>query len=432
MSVDKRTVVTQLVLLLAAISLVLGSGCAGRPESPKVVLLGIDGMDWRVAEPLIEEGRLPNIAAVLERGVKMDLRSIGPEMKSPIIWTSIATGKVPQKHGIGDFLSDEIRLFNSRGWKARAVWDILGERGYTVGVVNWWLSWPAQAVNGYMVTERIVYTAGDGYPEVVEVTAPPELGRELASHTRSVSGTTNSEIAPFLNGDTWDAPDDSMVEEGVKSFRGIFAADQTVLDVSKYLIGSREQPDFLAIYFQGLDVTCHRYWGEWDPTSLDLYMSDELIETFSDLIPRYYERIDAAIGEILDVVDENSTVIICSDHGFRGPFRSPEGIRLGISMHREIGVLAAAGPGIARLSERVNGSVFDITPTLLALYNVPVGRDMDGFVLSEILDEEFMASRAVSYIPSHENGSRVKSDEPEVGVVDEAIKEKLRSLGYIE
>jgi predicted AlkP superfamily phosphohydrolase/phosphomutase len=432
MKAGKRTVITYSLLIPAMVALVLGAGCARKHESPKVVFLGIDGMEWRVAEPLIEQGRLPNIAAIVERGVKVDLRSIGPEMKSPIIWTTIATGKTPRKHGIGDFVSDEKQLFNSLGWKARAVWDILGEYGHTVGVINWWLSWPAQPVSGYMVTDRIAYTAGDGYPEIPELTAPPELAEELASHTRPVSRTPDSEIAPFLNGDTWDAPDDCMVGEGVKSFRGIYAADQTVLGVSKHLIESREQPDFLAIYFQGLDVTCHRFWGEWDPTSVDLQMSDELIETFSDLIPRYYERIDAAIGEILEVVDENSTVIICSDHGFRGPFRSPEGLKLGIWMHREIGVLAAAGPGIARLSKRMTGSVFDITPTLLALYDIPVGRDMDGFVLSEILEEGFMASRPVSYVPTHENGRRVRSDQPEASAVDEAIKEKLRSLGYIE
>jgi len=143
----------------------------------------------------------------------------------------------------------------------------------------------------------------------------------------------------------------------------------------------------------------------------------------------------------MDAVDENSTFIICSDHGFKGPFRSREGIRLGIWMHREIGVLAAAGPGIAQLPGRVNGSVFDITPTLLALYNIPIGRDMDGFVLNEILEEDFMSSRPVSYIPSHEDGrlaesdddgESVESDESVESAVDEAIKEKLRSLGYIE
>ncbi len=432
MKVNRRTVITHSLLIPAVVFLMLGAGCAGKPESPKVVLLGIDGMDWRVAEPLIEEGKLPNIAAILERGVKVDLRSVGPEMKSPIIWTSIATGKTPRKHGIGDFLSDDRQLFNSAGWKARSVWDILGEHGYTVGVVNWWLTWPARSVNGYMVTERITYTPGDGYPEIAELTAPAELAEELAPHTRAVCETPDSDIAPFLNGDTWDAPDDLMVGWGVESIRGIYAADETVLGVSTYLLESREQPDFLTVYFQGLDVACHSFWGAWDPTTVDTQMSDELVETLSDVIPRYYERIDAAIGEILEAVDENSTVIICSDHGFRGPFRSPRGIKLGIWMHREIGVLTAAGPGIAHLSERMNGSVFDITPTLLALYDIPVGRDMDGFILSEMLDEEFMASRPVSYVPTHESGSRVTSEQPEAGAVDEAIKEKLRSLGYIE
>ena len=101
-------------------------------------------------------------------------------------------------------------------------------------------------------------------------------------------------------------------------------------------------------------------------------------------------------------MDEDSTVIICSDHGFRGPYRSPRGLLLGIWMHRQTGVLIAAGPGIERSNETLEGSVFDIAPTVLALLGEPVARDMDGFVLTEILDDDFEAANPVTYVDTYD------------------------------
>ena len=149
-----------LFAVLAVVALVAAGGCGSRTDArPKVVIIGIDGLDWNVADPLLEEGRLPNLARIIERGVRADFQSLEYGIKSPIIWTTIATGKGPQKHGIADYLEDteDAPLFNSNGWRARAVWDILGEKGYAVGVINWMVSWPAQPVNGYNVSDRIVF-----------------------------------------------------------------------------------------------------------------------------------------------------------------------------------------------------------------------------------------------------------------------------------
>ena len=425
-----------IVLALIATVLLMPLGGCGRTGSVgEVVLIGIDGMDWQVADPLLAEGRLPNIQSLIDRGVKVNLRSIGPEMKSPIIWTCIATGKTQHKHGISDFLAKEggeRPLFNSLGWKALAVWQILGDAGRSVGVINWWLSWPTYPVNGYLITERITFAPEDGFPYIPEVTTPPELADELAAVRQPVSTTPDEELAPFLVGDAWKATDDHTVEEALGSLRGIYGMDKTVLQVANHMLDTREQPDFFTVYFQGLDVTCHRYWGQWDPSSVDIQMTDELVETYSQLIPRYYEHMDRAVGELLDRIDENSTVIICSDHGFRGPFRSPRGLLLGIWMHRQNGVMVAAGPGIKPSTEILEASVFDVTPTILALLGEPIGRDMDGFVLTEILDDDFEARSPVTYIDTHEHAVASVGEAPETEAVDDAIKERLRSLGYIQ
>jgi len=437
-AMGNRAMITRAALAAALVALALAvglGGCGDAANHHKVVLIGIDGMDWQIADPLLAEGKLPNIQSLIDRGVRVNLRSIGPEMKSPIIWTCIATGKTQHKHGISDFLKKETgeqALYNSRGWKALAIWQILGDVGRTVGVINWWLSWPAYPVNGFLITERITFTPEDGYPEIPEVTTPPELAKELAPFCQPVTTLPDDEIAPFLVGDSWRTTSDHTVSDGRESIRGIHAMDKTVLQVADHMLDTREQPDFFAVYFQGLDVTCHRYWGQWDTTSVDMPMSHEMIKTYGQLIPRYYEYFDTVVGDLLDHMDEDSTVIICSDHGFRGPYRSPRGLLLGIWMHRQTGVLIAAGPGIAPSNETLEGSVFDITPTILALLGEPVARDMDGFVLTEILDDDFEAANPVTYVDTYEREPAASADVPETEEVDDAIRERLRSLGYIQ
>jgi predicted AlkP superfamily phosphohydrolase/phosphomutase len=434
---NRKTIIraTQVATLLA-LALLAGLGGCGRSETPhKVVLIGIDGMDWQIADPLLEKGLLPNIQSLIDRGAKINLRSIGPEMKSPIIWTCIATGKTQHKHGISDFLKQETgvqALYNSLGWKVLAVWQMLGNAGRTVGVINWWLSWPAYPVNGFLITERITFAPEDGYPDIPEVTTPPELADELAPLRQPVTTLSDDVLAPFLVGDAWRTTDDHTVKEGLESFRGIYAMDKTVLEVAKHMFDTRDQPDLFAVYFQGLDVTCHRYWGQWDTTSVDIQTSAVMNETFSELIPRYYVHFDEVVGELLDHMDDDSTVIICSDHGFRGPFRSPRGLLLGIWMHRQTGVMIAAGPGIDHTTEPLEASVFDITPTILALLGEPVARDMDGFVLSEIINDDFEAAHPVTYVETYEREPVAAGEAPETEAVDDAIREKLRSLGYIQ
>jgi predicted AlkP superfamily phosphohydrolase/phosphomutase len=423
----------------AAVALLAG-GCAGGGEREtgvgKVVILGVDGMDWRIIDPLIEQGELPNIAALIDRGARADFRSLEPEMKSPIIWTTIATGKGPQKHGITDFLagSDAKPLYNSNGWLARPVWDILSEKGYTVGVINWMVTWPAQPVNGYMVTDRVVYRPEDGAAEQERVAYPEGLAEEIAPYACPVSTVTDDEIAPLVNGDEWREGTRADLNGAVEAIKSIYGNDETVRHVAEHLLESREQPDLFAVYLNGVDASSHFFWGPMDPSTVDIQMSPELISTCKDVIPRYYERMDGIIGELLGMIDENSTIILCSDHGFRGPYRSPQGLKLGIWMHRPVGVLVAAGPGIRAGARPRDASVFDVTPTILALLGEPVGRDMDGFVLGDLIAGPGQGDGSVAYVETYENTSYAPRDgeTPVESAVDDEIKERLRSLGYIE
>ena len=430
-------VAAALVAGVAVVALVAG-GCGSAPDK-KIVIIGLDGIDWEIIDPLIEEGKMPNLARVINEGCRADFHSLMPLQKSPAIWTTLATGKGIQKHGIGGFVEgiEQQPLMNSKGWMTRSLWDILGEKGYSVGVVGWLVTWPALEVNGYLVTDRITYSPDDGYPVIDDLTYPPELLEELAPLRQSITGMELEEIADLMGGDVWWEGEEAITWGGVQTVRQICSSDQTVRNIAKHMLETREQPDFLAVYFLGVDRASHMFWGPMRPWTVDTPMEDELIEAFENIVPSYYLRMDALIGEMIDLVDENSTIIVCSDHGFRGPLRTKDGLQLGLMMHRDIGVIAAAGPGIRSGASVTSASVLDLTPTVLALLGEPVARDMDGFVLTEMLDEKLLEDNPVAYIDTYEKedggvGDESESEEPIESELDDAIKEELRSLGYIE
>ncbi|MEW6742486.1 MAG: alkaline phosphatase family protein [Planctomycetota bacterium] len=135
-----RWVLSALVIiaLLIAGVVLLARGQSG----PKVLLVGIDGAEWDVINPLIEQGRLPNLARLKREGIYGTLRSFEPIL-SPIIWTNIATGKTPEKHGIGWFMVQSEKTgrrlpVTSRVRKCQALWSMLAKRSLTAGIVGWW------------------------------------------------------------------------------------------------------------------------------------------------------------------------------------------------------------------------------------------------------------------------------------------------------
>ena len=103
---------------------------------------------------------------------------------------------------------------------------------------------------------------------------------------------------------------------------------------------------------------------------------------FGDVITRYYEEMDGVLAGFIEMADENTTVILTSDHGHSGPKPIDDYYRWGIAMHDPTGVLAFWGKDIAGGQELVDASVLDITPTILALCGLPVAEDMDGSVFT--------------------------------------------------
>src|SRR5262245_1821667 len=92
-------------LLAGAAGLALAAGgCARRSTDLRILLVGVDSADWEMIRPMAERGELPHFAKLLEEGASAPARTLEPPL-SPLVWTSIATGKNPDEHGILDFVT---------------------------------------------------------------------------------------------------------------------------------------------------------------------------------------------------------------------------------------------------------------------------------------------------------------------------------------
>jgi len=132
--------------------------------SRKVLLVGWDAADWKVIRPLMDAGKMPNVQRLVANGATGQIATLHPPL-SPMLWTSIATGKRPFKHGIHGFTEPApdgigVRPVTNLSRKSKALWNILNQNDLRSVVIGWWPSHPAEPINGVMVSDQ--YHRADG------------------------------------------------------------------------------------------------------------------------------------------------------------------------------------------------------------------------------------------------------------------------------
>ena len=154
------------------------------------------------------------------------------------------------------------------------------------------------------------------------------------------------------------------------------------------------------------------------------------------MIPRYYELVDRYLGELVDAMGENTTVLVVSDHGFGGtgdlPWSGGHGRLTPGAPIAPRGILVLSGPGIASDGRRLSRAhVLDVAPTILHLMGLPAAEDMLGRVLTEALAP---GSTELPRVESYESIGRLRvaEDIPVDPAGDSERLERLRALGYIE
>ena len=414
-------------------------------KDTRLLVVGLDGADWSILDPLLAQGRLPNLKSLIDRGVRAKLLSISP-MISPVVWTTIATGLAPERHGILDFLvpagrPGEGEPVTSAERMVPALWEILSERKITTGVVGWWATWPAERLDGYMITDRVAYQLFGFRPDRTQgegKTWPPDLYDAISDSIVEPSSVGWDEVVPYLNGPRT-RPGDFEEDERklLDDFRTLLASGRTYLQAA---LEARRRFDarFEAVYFEGTDTVGHLFMPYRDPALGGVDAKRR--ESFRFVVDRYYETIDRYLGELLRDRGPEWTVMIVSDHGFatdEGRPRTTDS-RIGhgpaADWHRRFGVLVFAGAHTVTGARADDASVQDVAPTILGLFGISVPKSWPGRVLGETLDPAFLARHPVLFredeFPKNLLVAEDRADRV-AGAESEALREKLQSLGYI-
>ncbi len=434
------------LLVLAASLALTAIGCGeGGPNSGgdggRVLVLAMDGLDPATLDLLLAEGELPNFARLRRHGAYGRLQSQRP-LLSPIVWTTVATGKTPDVHGISHFVATDPatgeRIPVTREMRrVKAVWNHVSEAGHQVLVVGWWATWPPEEVRGSIVSDHTAYhflfEEGLAGKLQGDETYPPALLDEVRPLLTAPDELDPDWLARFVDGSaTTDGDDGTMrFDEDLSHLRWALAAARSYSRIGLEL-WREEDPRLGMVYVEATDSVAHLFGH--------LFRRDDLVgelaeqqSRFGDTVEEVYRYADEILGEYLEAVDSDTTLVVLSDHGFElgalhdDPSRARDLRRVSERFHREHGVLYLYGNRVHTGRRLEGASILDVAPTLLALAGLPAGRDMPGRVLSEALRFE-----APERIASWEGDAPLEA--PKLSRdrdVEQATLERLRSLGYL-
>lgn len=428
--------------LVAAVA--LSGGCSPRPEPAATTLIGLDGADWRVALPLMRQGKLPVLNA-LRRAGGSGVMLTNPDYRwSPVLWTTVATGKLPDKHGVTSFMAhvpslDRAVPTPSTERTCRAIWNIFSERKRTVGFVGWWVTWPAEPVNGFLVTDHFSvsrFDLGHDYDSdptsafEASQTWPEELMdeiRELKIPRQAIGRADFARFADLPPG--WDFPEHFEKFDKASEFAIAHSVDRTHFAAGSRLLAER-RPELFGIFFEGIDILQHYFWEFMDPAGAGTEPSAESRRELGQAIERYYAWTDGIVGGLIEAGGDGRAVMLVSDHGFRAS--TERWADKGISgEHRRQAFFLWAGPGIRRARSVEDFDAVDVTPTLLAYHGLPVAADFDGEPALGAMSDAWRESHAAAPIDTYETGPWPRGTLPGESAARD-LEERIRSLGYIE
>ena len=406
-------------------------------NSKKVMLIGWDAADWKVIHKLMDRGYLPTIKYMVENGVMGNMRTLLPAF-SPMLWTSIATGKRPFKHGIYGFYEPtadrkSVQPMTNVSRKCKAIWNILNQHEKESLVVGWWPSHPAEPINGVMVSDyfhKAPKRPGDAWKLMPKSVHPPESMPEVAEFRVHPMEMQPEHVTPFV---PFAHEVDQTIDGRLSVIMRMLAECTTVHATTTHLLENKPW-DFCAVYHDAIDHFSHSFM-KYHPPQQE-YISDHDFRLYQQVVDAIYIYHDMMLNRMLQLADEDTTVIVMSDHGFHPDHLRPKTIATEpagpAAEHRDFGILMAMGPGIRKDHVIHGANLLDITPTILTIFGLPIGEDMDGQVLSEIFEQP----PAIEWIESWEDVDGEDGQHPEGMELDaadtQAALDQLVALGYID
>jgi len=255
----------------------------------KVLMIGLDGGTMAVIKPLARKGLLPNLASLMERGVSGDLESTMPFITPPA-WATFFTAKHPGRHGLFDFTktnpeTGEQEFVNLGDVHSDTLWSILTKNKKKVCSINVPLTYPMPKIDGYLI-------AGLMSPPDQLITHPESLAEEITGKC--------GYIADVIFMRDWNKDKDKIPAL-------LTNCTEKRTDSTIYLMKKFDWDFFMTVYTE-TDRMQHILWD---------YLSDESkASELRDKVLAYYTFLDASIGRLIKEVDEDTTIMVMSDHGF--------------------------------------------------------------------------------------------------------------------
>ncbi len=428
--------------LLALLTLVL-TGCGAddaselqggpRETVPRVVVVGVDGAEWAVINRLVAQGELPGFAQLMEEGAYGQLMNPGPQV-SPVVWSTFATGHFGRDHGILDFVypyqdvSGKQPVDVSKRRKP-ALWNLLDAHGMESTVIGYFVSYPAEPVDGRIVSDRAFQgLEGSIWPESLR-----SVSDDVRHAVRTERESLYSRFMPWPYDPAQAEDESSRYQEAARVVKGRIdkriLADEYLRRMTEHFM---EAPgDLLISYYRIVDIVSHSAWYYHDSGDWEEGPDPDTEALLGDLVNESYRYTDEVIQMMLDRFGGQSNILVISDHGFgsstgRYATRNP----LLTGNHRPSGVILAHGPDI-RPGELEPTTIMEVFPTLVTLLGLPVADTIPGTINRELLTDDFLDRRPPQFVERYEFDWQAV----EARAVDEAAQaeemESLRGLGYV-
>lgn len=409
----------------------------GKRLAKKVLLIGWDAGDWKVINPLMDQGHLPTLEKLVNGGVMGNLATLDPPL-SPMLWTSIGTGKRPYKHGILGFTEPSpdgsgIRPIYNVSRKVKAVWNIFNQHNIKSHVVGWWPSHPAEPIDGITISnfyQKAKNKVDEPWP-MMDGTVHPKEKADLFANLRVHPGElTAQHILPFV---PHAAEIDQEKDKRLVSLSKVIADCSTIHSATTYIM-ENEDWEFVAVYYDAIDHFCHGFM-KFHPPQLP-GIPDDMYRLYKDVVISGYKYHDMMLERLIELAGEDTTIMLISDHGFHPdhlrPLKLPKEPAAPALEHSPYGIYVLNGPNV-RKDERIYGaSILDVTPTLLHLFGLPVAKDMDGNVLVNSFEGEQHLETIDSWENIPGNTGQHPDDVMEDTMANQEAMDQLIELGYIE
>jgi hypothetical protein len=433
-------------LVILAPTLAVALALALRPEAPpqapvvgvsleaaqaarRIIVLGIDGLG--VSDLTGNPSLVPLLTRLARRGALGSLATLRPN-EGPPLWTTLMTGRYPRDHGV--LSATSYRLFGSSSdWhllpkgaaiglleraglvrprpvtsaarKRRALWNVLDAFGIPTGLVRVWATQPPEAIQGFVVSPYFHLVSGEP-ARASAALYPRDLLKEVAARMVRATDIDPALLAGLAEGASGDSP---LADPRLRALAESALAPDLSYERAAFVLNSTYRPSLLVISFNGYDSVGHSFYREAHPEAFgDVRPQDA--RRYGHVLERYASLLGGFVGDWQKELVASDVLLVVSTHGleptplWRRLLGTLSGTQVAAASHASAppGLLLAVGEGIRPGALLGRASVLDVAPTLLYLLGLPVPRDMQGRVLTEMLDPDFASEHPVTFIPSYE------------------------------